>query len=52
MAEVLAIFLEADTWIKVVQIGDHEIKQYIFLMTRGYLTDIAYIIRIQVILKL
>ena len=27
MAEVLAIFIDADTRIKGVQIGDHEIKQ-------------------------
>ena len=27
MAELLAIFIDADTRIKAVQIGDHEIKQ-------------------------
>ena len=39
VAEVLAIFTDADTSIKAVQIGDHEIKQYIWLMTPPFFSD-------------
>ena len=33
VAEVFAFFIDAHPRVKGVQIGDHEIKQYILLMT-------------------
>ena len=33
LAEVFSFFIDADPRIKGVQIGDHEIKQYVLLMT-------------------
>ena len=53
MVEVLAIFIKADRRIKGVQIGDHETKQQILLITPPiFLKDIICLIRMQVILKL
>ena len=53
MAEVPAIFTDADTRIKGVQIGDHEIKQKILLIKPPlFLRGINCLTRIQVILKL
>ena len=53
VAEVPAIFTDADTRIKGVQIGDHKIKQQILLITPPFfLRDITCLTRIQVILKL
>ena len=53
VAEIPAIFTDADTMIKGVQIGDHKIKQQILLITLTFfLRIITYITRIQVILKL
>ena len=51
--EVPSIFIDADTRIKGVQIGDHEIKQYILPMTSPFfLRDITYLTIIEVFLKL
>ena len=53
VAEVPAIFTDADARIKGVQIGDHKIKQKILLITPPFfLRDIACLTRMQVILKL
>ena len=53
VVEVLAIFINADTRIKGVQIGDHETKQNILLMMQPFFfRDITCITRMQVILKL
>ena len=52
VAEVPAIFTDADTRIKGVQIGDHKIKQQILLITPPFLvTDITCITKIQMILQ-
>ena len=52
-AEVHAIFTDADKMIKSVQTGDHEIKQWILLITPPFfLRDITCFTRIKVILKL
>ena len=51
VVKVLAIFINADTRIKRVQIGDHETKQ-IFPMTPPlFLRDISCLTRMQVTLK-
>ena len=47
MAEVPAIFTDADTRIKSVQIGGHDLITPAF-----FLRDITCLVRIQVILKL
>ena len=53
VAEVPAIFTDADTGIKGVQIGDHKIKKKILLITApSFLRDITCLTRIHVILKL
>ena len=53
VAEVPAIFTDADTRIKEVQIGDHEIKQQIFPKTPPFfLRGINCLTRMQVILRL
>ena len=53
VAEVPAIFTDADTRIKGVQIGDYKIKQQILLITPSFfLRDITCYIRIPVNLKL
>ena len=53
VAEVPAIFTDADTTIKGVQIGNHKIKEQILLITPPFfLRDINCLTRIQVILKL
>ena len=53
VAEVPAIFTDADTRIKGVQIGDYKIKQQILLITPPFfLRDITCYIRIPVNLKL
>ena len=53
VAEVSAIFTDADTRIKGVQIEDHKIKQYYLLITSPFfLRDITSLTRMQVILKL
>ena len=52
-AEVLANRINADKRIKVIQIGDHEIKiGNFFDNTIIFLRDITYLNRIQVILRL
>ena len=52
-AEVLANLINADKRIKGIQIGDHEIKIVTFTdNTTIFLTDITYLNRIQVILRL
>ena len=51
--EVPAIFTDANSRIKGVQIGDHEIKQLILLIIPPFfLRGINRLTRIQVILKL
>ena len=52
VTKVPAIFTDVDTRIKGVQIRDHKIKQYIFLITLFLFRDITCLARIQVILKL
>ena len=53
VAEVLVNFINADKRIKAIQIGDHEIKIVNFAdNTIIFLRDIAYLNRIQVILRL
>ena len=52
-AQVLANFINADKRIKVIQIGDHEIKIVNFTVdTTIFLRNITCLDRIQVILKL
>ena len=52
-AEVLANFINADKWIKGIQIGGHEIKIVNFAESATFfLRDITCLNRIQVILKL
>ena len=49
---VLANFIDADKWMKEVQIGDREIKLVIFADDITiFLRDITYLNRIQVIKK-
>ena len=49
---VLANFIDADKWMKGVQIGDREIKLVIFADDITiFLRDITYLNRIQVIKK-
>ena len=51
--EMLAIFIDADTEIERVLIGDHKIKQQILAMaTSIFLRDITCHTRMQVVLKL
>ena len=51
--EVLAIFINANKWIKGIQIGAHEIKIVNFADDIAiFLRDITCLDRIQVILKL
>ena len=53
MAEVPAMFIDADTRIKGVQIEHHKIKQWILPMTSPFfLGDTTCLTRIEVILKL
>ena len=53
VVEVLAIFINADTRIKGVQMGDHETKQQFLLMaTPIFLRDSICLTRMQLILKL
>ena len=53
VTEILDIFIDVDTEIKRVLIGDHKIKQQIFAMaTSIFLKDITCHTRIQVVLKL
>ena len=50
ITEVFVIFIDADTRIKGAQIGGHEIKQQIWLITLSFfLRDINCFTRIQVI---
>ena len=50
VVEVLAIFIIADTMINGVQIGNHETKQNILLITTPFfLRDITCLTRMQVI---
>ena len=49
---VLAIFINADRRIKGVQIGHHETKQEILLITPIFLRDITCLTRMQMITKL
>ena len=52
-AEALANFINADKWIKGIQIGGHEIKIVNFAESvTFFLRDITCLNRIQVILKL
>ena len=53
VTEMLDIFIDVDTEIKRVLIGDHKIKQQILAMaTSLFLKDITCHTRIQVVLKL
>ena len=53
VAEILANFINSDTQIKGIQIGDHEIKIVNFADdTIIFLIDISCLNRIQMILKL
>ena len=53
VTEMLDIFIDVDTEIKRVLIGDHKIKQQILAMaTSIFLKDITCHTRIQVVLKL
>ena len=53
LAKLPNIFIDADTKIKRVQIGDHEIKQQIeLIMIPFFLRNITCFTKIQVILKL
>ena len=53
MAEVLAIFIDADTRIKGIQIGDHEIKIVNFAYdTTIFLRDFSCLTKIELILEL
>ena len=53
VTEILDIFIDVDTEIKRVLIGDHKIKQQILAMaTSLFLKDITCHTRIQVVLKL
>ena len=53
VTEILDIFIDVDTEIKRVLIGDHKIKQQILAMaTSIFLKDITCHTRIQVVLKL
>ena len=53
MAEVLAIFIDADTRIKGIQIGDHEIKIVHFgYDTTIFLRDFSCLTKIELILEL
>ena len=53
VTEILDIFIDDDTEIKRVLIGDHKIKQQILAMaTSIFLKDITCHTRIQVVLKL
>ena len=53
VTEILDIFIDDDTEIKRVLIGDHKIKQQILAMaTSLFLKDITCHTRIQVVLKL
>ena len=52
MAEVPAIFIDADARIKGVQIADNEIKQSILPMPSFFLKDITCFTGIEVIVKL
>ena len=50
--EVLAIFIDNDTRIKGVQLGNHEIKQRLFwLAPPFFLRDVTFLIRIKAILN-
>ena len=52
-AEVLAIFIDADRRIKVIQIGDHEIKIGNFADdTTIFLRDFSFLTKIELILEL
>ena len=53
MAEVLPIFIEADTRIKGIQIRDHEVKIVNFAHnTTIFLRDFSYLTKIELILEL
>ena len=52
VVEVLAVFINADTRIKRVQIGDHETKQILPMTPPLFLRDISCLTRMQAILKL
>ena len=53
VAEVLAIFIDADTRIKGIQIGDHEIKIVNFADdTTIFLRDFSCLTKIELILEL
>ena len=53
ITEVLAILFDADQLIKGVQIGNHETKQYIWLITPPFLLRyVTCLTRIQAFLKL
>ena len=53
VAEVLAIFIDADTRIKGIQIGDHEIKIVNFAYdTTIFLRDFSCLTKIELILEL
>ena len=53
MAEVLAIFIDADTRIKDIQIGDHEIKIVNFAYdTTIFLRDFSCLTKMELILEL
>ena len=53
VAKVRAIFIDADTKKKGVQLSDYELKQYVLLMTPPFfLQDITYLTRIRMLLKL
>ena len=53
MAELLAIFIDADTRIKDIQIGDHEIKIVNFAYdTTIFLRDFSCLTKMELILEL
>ena len=53
MAKVLAIFIDADTRIKGIQIGDHKIKIVNFAYdTTIFLRDFSCLTKIELILEL
>ena len=53
MAEVLAIFIDADMRIKDIQIGDHEIKIVNFAYdTTIFLRDFSCLTKMELILEL
>ena len=49
---LLRMMYLSDTTIKGVQIGDHEIEQYILLITLFFLRDITCLKRMQEVLRL